>query len=694
MEYVEGENLQQILDRDGAIPFAIASEYIAQAAAGLQHAHEKQFVHRDIKPGNLMRDKSGVVKILDMGLARSSSDRDKLTEQLDQGAVVGTADFIAPEQAMNNAVVDGRADIYSLGATFFSLIIGKPPFSGNTTQKLLQHQLKSAPTLASLDSTLPKGLSAVVAKMLAKNPDQRYQTPAEVIAALAPWTAGNSRILAGLSRTNLGQGADLHAALQERGTGSSLRLNSDSPVLLDSGVIDTAEPQKDTAAVSTSQTVRNPKRDPLPQQPRRRTGVYAALAVAVLAVAGVGAWFAFASPKTPVVAEKPAPEPEPQPQPKQPDDKQPQPPVEPKKPNNPEPPPPKDRTLFSANFATQQPFVMRCNLTPDAKDPKRLNYTVLSQTGPGKLPTNWQARPWNKDTEMETFAEVANGSACIGTRNARGPGSSMLFSPLFDCTTGHCELQFEYAANVRAKGFTVRFKPKDQRGAWDVIIPAVGGTQWRSETVTVDLKGASGGFFEFHNVDASPNAALRLRAMTVKEQIARDQDRVVFKLDATDLPGFRTTKLGQKKTGGEDMPTIQGVAFGAYKAESESEWVCGPIGDAKAIGFTNLNDVNSTQIAIEMEKQTGLKFAPGQLIRVRVTYRTTGKGRGNLYCQTYDDWKVSDRVNLPNSNTEWKTVELLATRGENPLRCLVDTSESGTGNTIYVKSITIAEVTP
>ena len=155
MEYVEGETLQQTLDRDGRVSHGVAAEYIAQAAAGLQHAHEKGFVHRDIKPGNLIRDRSGVVKLLDMGLARSASDGDKLTEKLDEGAVVGTADFISPEQAINSPGVDCRADIYSLGATLYTLIVGRPPFDGNTTQKLMQHQLKSAPTLREADAALP-----------------------------------------------------------------------------------------------------------------------------------------------------------------------------------------------------------------------------------------------------------------------------------------------------------------------------------------------------------------------------------------------------------------------------------------------------------------------------------------------------------------------------------------------------------
>ena len=138
MEYVEARRSNRCWI--ATVPFRTPSrrEYIAQAAAGLQHAHEKGFVHRDIKPGNLIRDKTGTIKILDMGLARSSRRRtDNLTEKLDNGAVVGTADFIAPEQASTQPNIDIRADIYSLGASFFALVIGKPPFEGNTTQKLL-----------------------------------------------------------------------------------------------------------------------------------------------------------------------------------------------------------------------------------------------------------------------------------------------------------------------------------------------------------------------------------------------------------------------------------------------------------------------------------------------------------------------------------------------------------------------------
>ncbi|HEY1192309.1 MAG TPA: serine/threonine-protein kinase [Gemmata sp.] len=262
MEFVDGETLQQTLDRDGTVPPEMAAEYIAQTASGLQHAHERGLIHRDIKPGNLMRDRFGAVKILDMGLARTGDDRDKLTEQLDHGAVVGTADFISPEQAINNPNIDGRADLYSLGATLFTLLVGKPPFEGNTTQKLMQHQLKEAPPVTALRPGVPAGLAEVAARMLAKKPADRYQTAAEVVAALAPWVGSSARVLAGLSRTNIGSGPDSFTSLGDRSQGSSLRLGAPQPG--DSAEFDFSTPTRATVALSASETARSLPPAPAP----------------------------------------------------------------------------------------------------------------------------------------------------------------------------------------------------------------------------------------------------------------------------------------------------------------------------------------------------------------------------------------------------------------------------------------------
>jgi eukaryotic-like serine/threonine-protein kinase len=188
MEYVEGTTLQEMITKTGPLHYVQAAQYVAQAAAGLHHAHEKGFVHRDIKPGNLMVTKTGTIKILDMGLARSvNDDKDNLTGNLADSEITGTPDFIAPEQLMGEPA-DARTDVYSLGATLFALIAGAPPYTGTTTQKMAQHQLKDpAELLKKLRGKAPVELSDVIVKMMAKKKADRYQSADDVIDALTPW---------------------------------------------------------------------------------------------------------------------------------------------------------------------------------------------------------------------------------------------------------------------------------------------------------------------------------------------------------------------------------------------------------------------------------------------------------------------------------------------------------------------------
>jgi serine/threonine protein kinase len=297
MEHVDGSTLQQLIDRDGPMPPSHAADAIAQAASGLQHAHERGFVHRDIKPGNLIRDRQGAVKILDMGLARCLEDpNQKLTEVLDSGAVVGTADFISPEQALNTPNIDIRSDIYSLGASFYTLVAGKPPFEGNTTQKLLNHQMRPVPKLTDADQTVPEKLSAIVARMMAKKPADRFQTPGEVIAALAPWLGNSARVVAGLSRTNLAIGSGQHASLEELASGaSSRRLGRVSLPGEDSSEVNPLVVAPETGAIASAETARNatPTRFDTPSLPSHakpwylRPAVLAA-AAALLLIAGAG----------------------------------------------------------------------------------------------------------------------------------------------------------------------------------------------------------------------------------------------------------------------------------------------------------------------------------------------------------------------------------------------------------------------
>jgi serine/threonine protein kinase len=190
MEYVDGSSLQEIVKKFGPMDITRAVHYIRQAAIGLQHAHQAAgLVHRDIKPGNVLVDRTGIVKVLDMGLARFFHDEeDVLTKKFDE-TVLGTADYLAPEQALDSHGVDIRADIYSLGATFYFLLTGSTPFSeGTVAQKLIWHQTRQPKAMRTIRPEIPAELAAVVEKMMAKDPAQRYQTPWEVVEALSPWT--------------------------------------------------------------------------------------------------------------------------------------------------------------------------------------------------------------------------------------------------------------------------------------------------------------------------------------------------------------------------------------------------------------------------------------------------------------------------------------------------------------------------
>lgn len=186
-EYVDGCNLQDFVKKNGPMAYERAANYIAHAAAGLQHIQEAELVHRDIKPGNLLLDRGGVVKLLDLGLARFNDieRQDNLTRDFDDGRVLGTADYIAPEQGIKGSDVDIRADIYSLGATFYFLLKGEAPFEGATvTQKLLFHQIKEPPPLP---DHIPPDMVETIKLMMAKKPSERIQTPGEVIDRLIPY---------------------------------------------------------------------------------------------------------------------------------------------------------------------------------------------------------------------------------------------------------------------------------------------------------------------------------------------------------------------------------------------------------------------------------------------------------------------------------------------------------------------------
>lgn len=196
MEYVEGMDLSRQVKETGALPVAQACDYIRQAARGLAHAHEKGLVHRDIKPSNLLvtlaqgSQPAGLVKVLDLGLARLRQRAEgeittALTPVGSASVTMGTPDYLAPEQALDFHQADFRADIYSLGCTFFFLLTGQPPFPGGSmAQKLMRHQQAEPPPLEQFRDDVPAALEALLRRMLSKRPEDRIQTAAEVADAL------------------------------------------------------------------------------------------------------------------------------------------------------------------------------------------------------------------------------------------------------------------------------------------------------------------------------------------------------------------------------------------------------------------------------------------------------------------------------------------------------------------------------
>jgi serine/threonine-protein kinase len=218
MEHIEGTDLGKYVRLMGPLPAAEACDYIRQAALGLQHAHEQGLIHRDIKPANLFLVSDGVIsnragkankdhspltiKILDWGLAGLRPPRKAASPGAAEPKVmVGTADYLSPEQALSPAQVDIRGDLYSLGCTLYFLLTGQPPFPGGTVmEKILRHQEAEPTPLLALRPDLPVGPAGILERLLAKRPMDRFQTPAALAIALTPHCRTNGNNSSGRPR--------------------------------------------------------------------------------------------------------------------------------------------------------------------------------------------------------------------------------------------------------------------------------------------------------------------------------------------------------------------------------------------------------------------------------------------------------------------------------------------------------------
>jgi hypothetical protein len=185
MEYVEGTTLERVMEHHGPVAPSQAREWVRQVALGLQCAHQRGMFHRDLKPGNVIRTAGGSVKVLDFGLARFGSEQRPSQTETPSGAVIGTPAYMAPQQALDPRTADGRADLYSLGCSWYFLLTGQPPFpEGTLLQQLLAHQDKAPVPLAHFRADIPARDAAIIGRLLQKEPQRRYQSAQELLAAM------------------------------------------------------------------------------------------------------------------------------------------------------------------------------------------------------------------------------------------------------------------------------------------------------------------------------------------------------------------------------------------------------------------------------------------------------------------------------------------------------------------------------
>ncbi len=194
LELAPGINLRRKVEDEGPLSLRLATSVILQAAQALEYAHRHGVIHRDVKPSNLVLGPDGRVKLLDLGLARRPCQPQESLTMIFHDHLLGTPDFMAPEQAIDCHEVDGRADLYALGCTFYYFVAGRPPFTGRSTlERLLAHQSVPPVPLSEVRSGTPEGLSQICDRLLAKQPQNRYQKAGDLVEHLAPWLAKCSR---------------------------------------------------------------------------------------------------------------------------------------------------------------------------------------------------------------------------------------------------------------------------------------------------------------------------------------------------------------------------------------------------------------------------------------------------------------------------------------------------------------------
>jgi serine/threonine protein kinase len=664
MEYVDGNDLQSLMAKTGPLHFAQAAHYTAQAAAGLQHAHAKGFIHRDIKPANLILSKDGVVKILDMGLARSVlNERDNLTAAVGaEPEVTGTVDFISPEQAMGSPL-DERSDIYNLGATFFALLTGHPPFAGTTTQKLMQHQLKDPQSLANkLKGKVPAALGAVVMKMMAKKAPERFQTAEEVVDALGPWlpatTSGN------IVRDPLNT-----ADLPRTGPGSGPNRANESP-----------EPRRHRVAL----------------------GVVGALIVLVSLVGVVAGFFLGGSKPATSLAQNPAPgnptKPNPAPDNPNPDAPQPQPgPVEvpvPKKPRVGD---------YRLDFSS---------LTPTKYKIDRPGRWIREPAiGELSLPAGVYLNHWLYEGSAEYTVGDYAGSRALGVKQTVGGWGAQydfecdeILTNLNPGERATVRLTYGFEGGENASAFIEAAGSRQRFTGLDLVVT---NGQWK----TVDLP--------FTRPDVSERFKLIVRPSNNSDKNGPSEGTVWVKsvevfdpavprkaiwlpqhIDFASLsPVTQAIETPGKSVYSRTLGTVAlpgGVFINHWNKDVSAEYLVADFAGARALGVRQTVGAHGAQYDFYEKSLTSL--TAGDAVVVRINYAFEGDGTGSASVERVTPWKNIERIDLPSTGGQWKTLELLFTRpeGAETYKLVIRPSNKGDVNgtaegTLWLKSVDLLD---
>jgi len=662
MEYVEGVDLQSLVQQAGALHYAQAANYIAQAAAGLAHAHERGFIHRDIKPANLILGKEGTVKILDMGLARSVlNPKDALTGKLgdDEDMITGTADYLSPEQALN-VTLDARSDIYSLGATLFTLVTGRPPFDGSTAQKLAQHQVAPPPNLNKIRAAVPEDMGDVVARMMAKKPADRYQTMQEVLDDLAPWLPD----------------ASPGGASGRSDTSTGLRKDSTSRKL----------PRK---------KARKKQEDGFQWLIRDRRFQYGAGGVGVLLLAVIlYAAFGGSSKKNDTAEKNSSP-----------------PAVTPPGNNSPNsgsnrrPPVPASSgaSLYKIGFANLPP----ASQTVDA--PGRA--TTYRELGGVMLPAGVAINHWDgKSSGVYSLADV-DGSRALGMRQTVGNGGVQVH---FKCAGRLISLAYGATATVRltyahdgmdeGAMFVEQRKQNEYPKYGMVALPPTNGA-WKTVDLTF-VRPDEGDDFELvvramGTTGVAARGTIWVRSVEVYDGAAPAPTpafagRSIFKLNLAAVKPFRFT-IQDRRASDPDAGTHapSGVLLHCWKQESVAEFR-GEVAEGRAsIGVANLNDNLSAQMLFQPDAGLPINFVPGKTYGVRLEYRALNdaEGRVDVRNPKANDFSSVAGAQLEPTGGTWKTVDLTFKRpAEGSIDICLVNNAVGEGNIISVRSLEVFEI--